>query len=343
MSRGTRITLLVLGLVLCLLLLLFAAGRILIDHELSRMDRSEGTLNPENAHFDTSDLFGFGEVNIETAQSRDVTNILLIGQDRRDYQEEDDTMRSDAMILCSINKKTKQILLTSLMRDMYLPVPGKGYGQLNSTYMAGGMELLDQTIEQDFGIHIDGNLEVDFYRFIELMDLVGPLEIELTQEEADWLNGNTRDEEWQEEWNEDAGIDNTGWNLQAGVNAMTAEQVADYCRLRVVGKSDWERTERQRTVVMAIFNKLKGEDRSTLLRFVREALPLIRTDMTNRQVIRAVFPVFSKKISSFETFRIPTDEAYTQQTLTADGETLYLLLPDLSANSAALKQKIYGG
>ena len=271
---------------------------------------------------------------------KNVINLLLIGQDRREGQESQ--MRSDCMIICSIRKSDGTILLSSLMRDMFVPVPGGKYGPLNLTYYAGGMKLLDETIEQDFGIHIDGNLEVDFFRFIALIDRLGGLDLELTQEEADWLNGTTGSY-WQDEWNQDAGIDNSEWNLHAGWNSMTAEQVTDYCRLRVVGKSDWERTERQRTVIMEILRKLKQESHSDQLRFLRSALPLIRTDMSNWKIFRIGMSLLLHRPDTFENFRIPAEDYYRSANIYSfDYGNLNLLIPDLNKNAAALQEKIYG-
>ncbi|MFQ9799037.1 MAG: LCP family protein [Clostridia bacterium] len=99
-----------------------------------------------------------------------MVNILLIGQDRR---EGEGRQRSDSMILATINKKSQSIYLTSFMRDMYVPIPGYSDNRINAAYAFGGMDLLDDTIETNFGIHIDGNVEVDFSGFKTLIDMMG--------------------------------------------------------------------------------------------------------------------------------------------------------------------------
>ena len=205
-----------LGFVLTLLILCVAVLGAFTVYELSRMDRdTRGDLHPGalDSFRSTGESIDWGLDSISGIKSRKVINILLIGQDRREGQESQ--MRSDSMILCSVQKKSGTIRLTSLMRDMFLPVAGGRYGPLNLTYYAGGMELLDDTIRQDFGVTVDANMEVDFFRFIALIDRLGGLDLELTQEEADWLNGTTGDY-WQSQWNADAGISNAGWNLHAG-------------------------------------------------------------------------------------------------------------------------------
>ena len=332
-----------LGFVLTLLILCIAVLGAFTIYELSRMDRdTRGDLHPGalDSFRSTGESIDWGLDSISGIKSRKVINILLIGQDRREGQESQ--MRSDSMILCSVQKKSGTIRLTSLMRDMFLPVAGGRYGPLNLTYYAGGMELLDDTIRQDFGVTVDANMEVDFFRFIALIDRLGGLDLELTQEEADWLNGTTGDY-WQSQWNADAGISNAGWNLHAGWNSMTAEQVTDYCRLRVVGKSDWERTERQRTVIMEILRKVRLQSPLDQIRFLHSAMPLIRTDLGIGTLFRLGMAAVFHRFDTFENNRIPVADAYRSTNVySSDYGNLNLLIPDLPKNAEALQNSIYG-
>lgn len=229
-------------------------------------------------------------------------------------------MRSDSMIVCSINTKTREITLTSLMRDMYLPVPGKGYGMINATYLAGGFELLNQTIEKNFGIRIDGNVEVDFERFIGLMNLIGPVDLDLSAEEAEYLRS-------------------SGYSVKEGSNTMDAEQVLAYCRMRKNVGGDWSRTDRQRKVITRIYRKLRSEDMGTVYRFIDEALPLFRTDLSNRKMIHLAYNMVSKRIRIANSYRIPEEGTYTQE---IREETLHVLFPDIRANCRRIQEYIYG-
>ena len=209
-----------------------------------------------------------------TMSDASVTNILLIGQDAREGETQ---TRSDSMIICSINMKTKQVVLTSLMRDMYVAIPGYGYDKLNAAYAYGGMELLDTTIQEDFGIDINGNVEVGLEAFLESMLAVGDLDIDLTQEEADYLNahpdlGMSTDPE-------EGGTAET-WNLTAGTNTMTSSQLLAYCRMRYIGNSDWDRTRRQRTVLTAAIAKFKKSGPLKQYSIISSAAPSITTDIT---------------------------------------------------------------
>ncbi len=275
----------------------------------SKADGSEDTIQPEDITWDTAD--------IQVMQDKDVANILLIGQDRREGQGR---QRSDAMIICSLNKKTNKIILTSVMRDMYVPIPGYSDNRINAAYQFGGMELLDQVIEESLGIHIDGNVEVDFEGFVNSMTSVGNINIELNEAEANYLNKN-------------------GWNLKAGMNSLTPEQSLAYSRIRYVGNSDWERTDRQRRVIMAAFENVKGLSVGEMISLADEIFPNLTTDMTNSQILGYVYTVVTNGMTEIESYRLPAEGTYTCETLRKGME---VLVPNLSENAAAAREYIYG-
>lgn len=258
-------------------------------------------------------------VDVDVMRDKDVVNILLIGQDRRPGEPR---QRSDSMIICSINKKTEKIILSSVMRDMYVPIPGYSDNKLNAAYAFGGMPLLDQVIEESLGIHIDGNVEVDFDGFINAMIQVGDLDIDLYEAEVKHLN------------------EGYGWNLQVGVNSLTAEQALAYARIRYVGNSDWERTDRQRRVLMAAFDKVKGQGMTELLGMADKIFPYLTTDMSNTQILGYVYTVVTNGMTEIESYRIPVEGTYSPATLT---NGMQVLVPDLSENSKYLQEYIYGG
>ena len=185
--------------------------------------------NYTGATMDEDDV-DWGDVDI-VAQNDNVINILLIGQDRR---EGEGRARSDSMILCSVNKKAKTITMISLMRDMYVQIPGYQDNRINASYAFGGMTLLDACIEENFGVVVDGNVEVDFSGFTGIIDAVGGIDIELTASEAKYLN---RRGNWDFENN--AGT----WQLQEGLNHLTGSQAFAYSRIREVGNGDIGRTD----------------------------------------------------------------------------------------------------
>ena len=330
--------------VLTVLLIVFAGGFAYINGSLNKITRERSDVLPtpdpnaiysddsEEDHalakekgltiyedLDREDQYNVGSFKVTPIHQENVKNILLIGQDRR--TGDGGRMRADSIIIATIDLTTNEIELTSLMRDMYLPVPGYGYGMINATYLNGGIALLDATIEQDFGVTIDGNIQLDFTRFIGLMDHVGSIDITLNQEEADYLNNGHN------------------WNLKAGNNAMNSEQILAYCRTRNVGRSDWERTDRQRSVVTKIFLKLRSSGVGTMVQFVNDVFPLLRTDMTNMEIIQYVYTIMSNHMEITESRRIPVEGSYTQE---IREETLHVLIPNLYTNAQALQKYIYG-
>ena len=288
------------------------------DDPAEPAETSEGSAPEEEAQGDTISPESIDWNKPDPVEQNDhVHNILLIGQDRRPGEGR---ARSDTMIICSVNEETGEIRLCSLMRDMYVPFPG-GYSdnKINAAYTFGGMSLLDALIEQDFGIPIEGNVEVDFDGFIQVMDLIAPLQIELTDVEAWYLNNGT------------------GWQLRTGLNAMTGEQLLRYARVRSIGHADYDRTARQRKVLAAAFDKIRTLSVARLTALADAALPCITTDMTNADIMRYVYMVGSNRMTIGATARIPADNAHTSGMIRG----MSVLVPDLAENSRILKEFLY--
>uniref|UniRef100_I5ASN6 Cell envelope-related function transcriptional attenuator common domain n=1 Tax=Eubacterium cellulosolvens (strain ATCC 43171 / JCM 9499 / 6) TaxID=633697 RepID=I5ASN6_EUBC6 len=326
--------------VVTILVAIAVGGFLMVSGTLNQINRtstapgnviaaSAETFDRNSSNEDTIDA---DDVNLNGDQIRmmeddDVKNILLIGQDRREGEER---QRSDSMILCSINTKTKKIVLTSFMRDLYVQIPGYSNNRINSVYMFGGMKLLDKVIENNFGIKIDGNVEVDFDGFINALTVVGNLDVALTAEEAWYLNGGN--------WS-DQGTDSTGWNLHEGVNALTPDQALAYTRIRYIGNGDWERTERQRRIVTAAFDKMMNTGNvATMLKLAREVMPYFTTDMTSADILSYIKTIAVNRITHISGERIPVEGYYKAETV--DG--MDVLIPDLAVNSQLLQSYIYG-
>jgi len=205
----------------------------------------------------------------------DVVNILLIGQDKRgEYRE-----RSDSMILVTLNKIKKTITLTSFMRDSYVQIPGYAPNKLNAAFQYGGFSLLNKTLWVNFGVRVDGNLEVDFNRFMSLIDLLGGVDIDLTEAEVKYLTNNGT------KWTE----------LKPGMNHLSGEQALMYSRIRYID-TDYRRAERQRTVLMSLFNTYKSKSLPEMLLLLEDILPLVTTNMEKSDIwdlARDVFPMIS--------------------------------------------------
>lgn len=286
-------------------------------------DKSNDTLR-------ASDIDWGDTANIDVMEDNDIKNILLIGQDARSGES---GQRSDSMILCSINTKEKKIKLVTLMRDMYVQIPGYQANKLNAAYALGGMELLDTTIEQNFGVNIDGNVEVDFDGFLEALTEVGDLDIELTYDEATYMNAN----EGLGSADDNAEV-NEAWGLKEGVNTLKPKQVLCYARMRYVGNSDWDRTERQKKVIMAAYKKVQDLSATKLLSLASKIFPCITTDLSNSELLSYVKTLSVNHITTIETYRLPVDGTFTEGQI----EGMSVLVPNLYLNSAYLQNYLYG-
>lgn len=219
---------------------------------------------------------------VDPNKEPDILNVLVVGQS---YREGEDSRLADTMILVTVNKDTKVVTLTSFMRDTYVDLPDYmnhpcGWNRINTAYAlgytwgstGGAMEMTNLCLLNNFGIEVDYNVEVNFEAFAKIIDILGGVVIDLTEAEANYLNKNKMD--WQEE-------------VTAGENRLFGDYALSYARMRKAegdGESDIKRTARQRTLMEAIFNKLKTKGLSVVQDLANEILPLITTNMTNAQI-----------------------------------------------------------
>ena len=287
-------------------------------------DSFEGELITEPSEWDLADS------EDEIIYSDDIINILLIGQDTRDAKQKGLT---DTLILCTINTQTKRLVMTSFLRDMWVQIPGKSggtYGErINTAYPVGGLNRLLDTLKLNFGIQVDHAVEIDFSGFQQVVDALGGVEIELTAKEAKHMN------------------DQYGWGsrLSEGLRNLTGEEALAYARIRAID-SDIQRSNRQRTVLSKLFEKVKTMNLSEANKLVNTVVPLITTDMTNSEIINYVVELLPL-LSELEviTQRIPagdatTDGYYYWANKGTEEEPKYVILPVLETNRELLKQTI---
>lgn len=283
-----------------------------IDNLLNQTDENDVTFTGTEMN---SDEVEWDDIFNVIGHGDDVINILLIGQDRR---KGEGRSRSDAMILCTLNKHTKTLTMTSFMRDMYVQIPGYRDNRINVCYPLGGMKLLDDCIKKNFGVVIDGNVEVDFTGFKKVINKMGGIDIELTSAEAEYINKR-----------------GSGWKLKEGMNHLTGAQALVYSRIRKVGNGDFGRTNRQRVVLSTLVDKAKGMSLTELNRLLNEVLPLLTTDMKSSDMLNSAVQVFKMLPElTIKTERIPADGAYTMTRVNG----MSVLLPKLEKNHKILSE-----
>ena len=239
-----------------------------------------------------------------------IVNILLIGQDRREGEE---TARSDSMILCTYHRKSGNLTMTSFLRDLYVPIPGHHNNRINAAYSEGGVELLNDTLKSNFDLHIDGNIEVDFSQFSQIIDLLGGVQLELREDEAAEINKETDS------------------SLSAGVQILNGEQALTYARIRKLdADGDFSRTNRQRKVM----NALLGSYRNIKW---KDLLPLISTDLNYGKLVLLAMEILPRiSDAQITNQRIPADGTYTDERI--DG--MAVLSADLDANRRILRETL---
>jgi LCP family protein required for cell wall assembly len=191
--------------------------------------------------------------------------------------------------------------MTSFMRDMWVYIPGYYNQRMNLPYQLGGFQLFNDTLEYNFGVRADYNIEIDFSGFMKAIDAIGGIELELTDAEAKYLN---RRGNWGVE-------ENKNWQLKEGVNLMNGSQALAYSRIRQIG-TDFGRTNRQRTVLTVLLDKAKTLSTTELYRLAKEIIPLMRTDMENAQIFGLILDMIPM-LSDLEIVsqRIPMDGQYS--------------------------------
>lgn len=265
--------------------------------------------------------------------SSKVTNVLVIGTDSRDPTEE--RGRSDSMILVSLNSKTHKIYMTSFMRDAYVSIPGYGDEKLNAAYSYGGADLLMDTIESNYDVKIDSYVSITFEGFAGIIDSVGGVTITLSDAEAEALNVIL-----QSEVNEIMGDDTNDDLLSGGgTYKLDGKQALSYSRIRYTGNADFERTQRQRSVMDQVLKKAKSFNPVYITSLFSKSIPQLTTNMTISELYLLSLRLPTLLIYSTQQQQIPADGTWSNGT--ANGQDV--LKVDFEENKQLLQDTIFAG
>ncbi len=208
---------------------------------------------------DTSDL----SINYEEIQEfenhEEIINIALFGIDSEDGV----AGRSDAIMVATIDPIHNKLKLTSIMRDSYVNIPDRGMDKINHAYAFGGPQLAIKTINENFGLDITDYMSVNFTSLPIIIDILGGVEINITEEEVPHIPGVN----------------------SAGTYTLTGDQALSYSRIRYASGGDYVRTERQRTVLNALFNKASTLSVTSLPGLLNEVLPHVQTSMSTSDIL----------------------------------------------------------
>lgn len=302
-----------------------AAAFLTVDHYLSKIGRVDDeivTVAPEDENFETDENSSLPEMNPEDVDwgkkygvglgDEKLLNILLVGQDRRPGEGR---ARSDAMIVVSVNTDTRQVSMVSFLRDLYVQIPGYTDNRMNAAYAFGGFPLLKNTLYTNFGVTVDGCFEVDFNGFVALIDAIGGVDITLTAAESQRIGRGTSE----------------------GVNHLDGYGALAYARIRKIG-TDFARTDRQRTVLMAAYQQVKNKSFTELTQLLNTVLPYITTDLSNAEIYAMALRVFPMITSaSVSSYRVPPEGMYTDVYI----RQMEVLYPNLPAIREKLKNEYF--
>lgn len=374
-SGGTwKIVLIV---VLCLVLimaLLFGAAYFFLQSKLNKVTQAQfeekdvsgqdlsaliGNLDDPNPTYSVTETTEATEATTEAPTEPDygksgkIVNILVVGQDSREGEE---SKLADCIILLTLNKETKTLVMSSFLRDSYVKLPEYyrghtcGWNRINTSYAlgyawygdAGAMEMLNITLKDNYGVEVDGNVEISFKTFKTVVDAIGGVDIELYGDEY------TKMLEWQDAFNE-----HYEWlqmpdhvEIHEGMNTLNGDMALEYARERHVnyGDSDIQRTNRQRLVIASILDKISKMSLAELNSLIDTVLPQIITDISTDDMmmyIQELTPFLFDDLTLVSQ-QIPADGTYWgEMVMLPDGESGVLKI-DFNQNRKIMETVLKG-
>lgn len=278
------------------------------------------------------------EVDVNEDLSGEWVNILLLGADSDQYG------RTDTMIIASIHSGTGEVKLTSLMRDMYVPIEGHGKNKLNAAShfgtmdangdVQGGITLTLKTINQNFDMNLSKYAMVDFSAFAYIVDKIGGIDVPVTEAEMRSMNQLMQD---MRVLYPDIDLPKNDLKESGDNVHLDGMQALAFVRIRKLD-SDYNRTNRQRMALKAVLDKaIAVHDPNKLFDIYKLLMDRITTNLTTDEIWKLGVKVVTNG-AGFSGMRIPADGTYTSETING----MSCLVPDLEKNKALLHTFIYG-
>ena len=269
-----------------------------------------------------------GDIGFNGVIDKDIMNVALFGIDSRDTKGKATfTGNSDSIMILSLNKKSKKIKIISLLRDTFVPIEKEegvtSYGKINSAYASGGPELAVKTINNIFHLDISEFATVNFYGMADIIEAVGGIDVELTQNEVTargnnnhGINDMIQEICVYENLNpNDYYVNNWGKQHLNGIQAVAYSRIR-YCTNIWGTSNDYGRTDRQRFVMHQLFNSVKNLNKSKYLKLANALIPCTQTSLEPDKIISIGWSMMMDK-PEFEEYRIPLTSADAD---TANGE-----------------------
>lgn len=289
-------------------------------------------------------------LDINPSLPDNVVNILLIGIDTRDTDLTTGLQQGDVQIILSINKDTGDVKLTSILRDLYVTIPGyKNKNRINVAYARGGGALAMRTVNKNFDMNIQYYATINFYGLASIIDAIGGIDIELTRQEATAIN--TYLKKHPPKYDNTDGTARVDLKKADGVQHLDGVQAVMYARVRSID-NDFQRTARQRKLLELLLNKIMQDMTvDKLMSLMETSLPYVETNMGLNTMLELALGLLNSGIVQkaqsgeplLEQMRIPMDETWKYDT-TSGGSSVVVFrnTKRKTENIQALQTFIYG-
>ncbi|CEP90487.1 cell envelope-like transcriptional attenuator domain-containing protein [[Clostridium] sordellii] len=242
------------------------------------------------------------EAKQEALKNEKSMNIALFGLDRRSKEEKS---RADSIMVANINFETKTINLVSILRDTLVDIKGHGKDKLNHSYAYGGPELSMETINSNFDLDINKYVSVDFFSLAKVIDIIGGVDIDLKDYEANQINQNLNEINSIEKLPKE-----TDYIQGSGLKNLNGRQAVAYCRIRKEGNGDYERTQRQRNVLKAILLKYEKLDSGKRFEVGMEMMSKVNTNIPINDIKDLQNKILSDKDFTINQHMIPFEGSF---------------------------------
>lgn len=277
---------------------------------------NEGDTGEESGTLSADQLAQVADLRVNTSLPEEWLNILLLGTDERSLN---DGARTDAMIICSINRTTGEVKLSSIMRDLAVDLNDigqySGTKRINAANYFGGPRLAIRTVNECFGLNIQSYVMVNFFGFTRIAERLGGVDVDVTQAEMEEINYRIYEQYKFARWEgiDESDIENE-WLETYGANThLDGRQTLAYARLRHFDGGDSVRTERQRTVLNKLLQKAKQLQPLQIVALATEMYGQVRTNLTIEEMMPIVNAVLNNGIANCKNMRLPVVGTYKQE------------------------------
>ena len=256
-------------------------------------------------------------------------NILLLGGDSRSTS---DYGRTDTIIILSVNLDKSLVKMTSVMRDTWVSIPGHSSNKINAANVFGGPELAMEVINDNFGTEIEDYILVNMYDLVDIIDMVGGVDVEVTSAERKYVNS------YAENYLKDISSYSGETSLnETGMVHLNGLLATAYCRIRYTD-SDYVRVMRQQEVLLSVARQVQDMDVNDLMAIVDTLTEKISTNLEPEELKELSTAGLVMEIDDVEQNRIPVDGTFKSGTF--DGT--WMIKPDFEKNAELLHDFIYG-